>query len=72
MSFLETGLVWHDFTDKRLKLAEYIIGKLDYDGYIQARLGFHQRQSGIQLNMEVSEEEWQGYMTVIQVFDPQV
>jgi RNA polymerase sigma-54 factor len=59
-----------DFTEKELKLAEYIIGNIDDDGYLRRDLASISDDLAFHLNMEVSEEELARILTVIQSFDP--
>ncbi len=59
-----------DFNEKELNLAEYIIGNIDEDGYLRRDLLSISDDLAFHLNMEVSEEELEKILSVIQGFDP--
>ena len=56
--------------DNQKKLAEYLIGNIDDDGYIRRDLSSISDDMVFQLNMEVKEELLEEVLKVIQGFDP--
>ncbi len=58
------------FSERELKLAEYIIGNIDEDGYLRRDLPSISDDLAFHLNMGVSEEELEKILRVIQDFDP--
>ena len=56
--------------DKEVKIAEYIIGNIDDDGYLRRDLSAIADDLIFQANLEVSEEEIQKVLKVIQDFEP--
>ena len=56
--------------DRQKKLAEYLIGNIDDDGYIRRNLSSVSDDMVFHLNMEVKEEELEEVLKVIQGFDP--
>ena len=56
--------------DNQKKLAEYLIGNIDDDGYIRRDLSSISDDMFFQLNMEVKEELLEEVLKVIQGFDP--
>lgn len=58
------------FNERELKLAEYIIGNIDEDGYLRRDLPSISDDLAFHLNMGVSEEELEKILRVIQGFDP--
>ncbi len=58
------------FDEKELKLAEYIIGNIDEDGYLRRELISISDDLAFHLNLNVSEEELEKILRVIQGFDP--
>lgn len=59
-----------DLTDEEQQLAEYIIGNIDDDGYLRRDLPAISDDLAFNLNMEVSEQELQKILKVVQQFDP--
>jgi len=59
-----------NFTEKELQLAEYIIGNIDEDGYLRRDLLSISDDLAFHLNLNVSEEELEKILRVIQGFDP--
>ena len=66
--FEQLGLT--DFPEEKRKLAEYVIGNIDEDGYLRRDLESICDDLAFNLNLEVSEEELQGILKRIQKFDP--
>ena len=64
----QLGLV--KLTEKQQQLAEYIIGNIDDDGYLRRDLEAISDDLAFNLNMDVSEEELEEVLMVIQDFDP--
>jgi RNA polymerase sigma-54 factor len=58
------------FNDQQKLLAEYIIGNIDDDGYLRRDLLSISDDLAFHLNMDVSEEELEKILSVIQDFDP--
>ena len=56
--------------DSQKKLAEYLIGNIDDDGYIRRNLSSISDDMVFQLNIEVKEELLEEVLKVIQGFDP--
>ncbi|MBK5202255.1 MAG: RNA polymerase factor sigma-54 [Prolixibacteraceae bacterium] len=56
--------------ERQKKLAEYLIGNIDDDGYIRRNLSSISDDMIFHLNMEVKEEELEEVLKVIQSFDP--
>lgn len=59
-----------ELNDQQKKLAEYIIGNIDEDGYLRRDLLSISDDLAFTLNMNVSEEELEEILEVIQDFDP--
>ncbi|MGE0018884.1 MAG: RNA polymerase factor sigma-54 [Draconibacterium sp.] len=59
-----------DLTDEEQQLAEYIIGNIDDDGYLRRDLPAISDDLAFNLNMEISEQELQKILKVVQQFDP--
>jgi len=57
-------------SDLERKIAEYIIGNLDDDGYLRREIGAIVDDLAFNLNLETSEAEIQRILKVIQDFDP--
>ncbi len=66
--FEQLGLT--DFSEDKRKLAEYVIGNIDEDGYLRRDLESICDDLAFNLNLEVSEEELQEILKRIQKFDP--
>jgi RNA polymerase sigma-54 factor len=58
------------FNERELNLAEYIIGNIDEDGYLRRDLPSISDDLAFHLNMNVTEEELERILLVIQNFDP--
>lgn len=59
-----------DLTEEEQQLAEYIIGNIDDDGYLRRDLPAISDDLAFNLNMEVSEQDLQKILNVVQQFDP--
>jgi RNA polymerase sigma-54 factor len=59
-----------DLNEEQKKLAEYIIGNIDEDGYLRRDLSAISDDLAFTLNMEVSEKELENILETIQDFDP--
>jgi len=59
-----------DLNEEKRKLAEYIIGNIDDDGYLRRDLIAISDDLAFNLNMNVSEEELEDLLETIQEFDP--
>ncbi len=59
-----------DFNDQQKMLAEYIIGNIDEDGYLRRDLLSISDDLAFHLNLDVSEQELEKILSVIQEFDP--
>jgi RNA polymerase sigma-54 factor len=57
-------------TDRQRKIAEYIIGNLDDDGYLRRELEAIVDDMAFTQGIEVSEEELYKVLEIIQDFDP--
>ncbi len=64
----QLGLAY--LADHEKKLAEYIIGNIDEDGYLRRDLGSISDDMAFNLNMEVTEEELLEVLKIVQKFDP--
>jgi RNA polymerase sigma-54 factor len=68
--YLKDQLRMVDLSERERRLAEYIIGNIDDDGYLRRDLMSISDDLAFNLNMEVTEEELKGLLNVIQEFDP--
>lgn len=59
-----------DLNEERRKLAEYVIGNIDEDGYLRRDLLSISDDLAFNMNMEVSEQELKDILEIIQEFDP--
>jgi RNA polymerase sigma-54 factor len=59
-----------DLAEEQQKIAEYIIGNFDEDGYLRRDPAAISDDLAFTLNMDVSEEELEKLLKVIQSFDP--
>ncbi|MDR2911136.1 MAG: RNA polymerase factor sigma-54 [Bacteroidales bacterium] len=59
-----------DLSEHQSKLAEYIIGNIDDDGYLRRELEAISDDISFNMNMEVSEEELLKILKIIQELDP--
>ena len=59
-----------DLDDEKRKLAEYIIGNIDDDGYLRRDLLSISDDLAFNMNMTVSEKELEELLEIIQDFDP--
>lgn len=64
----QLGLAYID--DRQKKLAEYVIGNIDDDGYLRRDLDSISDDLAFNLNMEVSEDELLKILEIVQKFDP--
>jgi len=68
--YLKDQLRMVDLPEKDRRLAEYIIGNIDDDGYLRRDLLSISDDLAFNLNMEVTEEKLKELLHVIQQFDP--
>ncbi len=68
--FLTEQLSLSDLNDDDQQLAEYVLGNIDDDGYLRRDLMSISDDLAFNLNMDVSEEELERILKVIQDFDP--
>lgn len=68
--FLLQQLGLRDLPEKEVKIAEYIIGNMDDDGYLRRDLSAIADDLVFQAGQEVSETEIQRLLTLIQDFEP--
>ncbi|MGV8092469.1 MAG: hypothetical protein AB2L24_11460 [Mangrovibacterium sp.] len=59
-----------NLTRTQKQLAEYIIGNIDDDGYLRRDLASISDDLAFNVNMEVSEQELEEILRIIQDFDP--
>ena len=67
---LKAQLGLQNLTEFESKLAEYIIGNIDDDGYLRRDLGSIVDDLAFTLNIETTEEELGKILEIIQDFDP--
>lgn len=63
-------LAMADLDEQQRKLAEYIIGNIDDDGYLRRDLPSISDDLAFNLNMDVAEDELEELLEIIQDFDP--
>lgn len=68
--FMSEQLNLSDLSDHERQLAEYILGNIDDDGYLRRDLMSISDDLAFNMNMDVSEEELEKILKVIQDFDP--
>ena len=68
--FLTEQLSLSDLNDQEQQLAEYVLGNIDDDGYLRRDLMSISDDLAFNLNMDVSEDELEKILKVIQDFDP--
>ncbi len=68
--FMNEQLGLAEMNEEQQKLAEYIIGNIDEDGYLRRDLLSISDDLAFNLNMEVSEKELEEILDIIQDFDP--
>jgi len=68
--FMSEQLRLTDLTEHERQLAEYILGNIDDDGYLRRDLLSISDDLAFNMNMDVSEEELEKILKVIQDFDP--
>ena len=68
--FMSEQLSLTDLTEHERQLAEYILGNIDDDGYLRRDLLSISDDLAFNMNMDVSEEELEKILKVIQDFDP--
>lgn len=68
--FLSQQLGLRDLPEKQLKIAEYIIGNIDDDGYLRRDLSAIADDLIFQAGQEVSESDIEAVLGVIQDFEP--
>ena len=59
-----------DLPEKEMKIAEYIIGNIDDDGYLRRELSAIADDLVFQAGQDVNEKEIEEVLTIIQDFDP--
>ncbi len=67
---LQEQLSLTDLSEDDQKLAEYVLGNIDEDGYLRRDLMSISDDIAFNLNMDVPEEKLEEILTVIQDFDP--
>ncbi len=68
--YLGEQLAYQQLSDDRLKIARYIIGNLDEEGYLRRELSAIADDLAFNVGMDVSEEELEQVLAVIQSLDP--
>ena len=68
--FLTEQLSLSDLNELERQLAEYVLGNIDDDGYLRRDLMSISDDLAFNLNLDVSEEELEKILEVIQDFDP--
>lgn len=68
--FLLQQLGLRDLPEKQVRIAEYIIGNIDDDGYLRRELSAIADDLVFQAGQDVSEKEIDEILTIIQDFDP--
>jgi RNA polymerase sigma-54 factor len=68
--FLQEQIGMSMLGEKERKLAEYIIGNIDEDGYLRRDLLSISDDLAFSLNMDIPESELDNILTLIQDFDP--
>ena len=68
--FLLQQLGLRDLPDKQMKIAEYIIGNIDDDGYLRRDLSAIADDLIFQAGQEVDEKEIESILNIIQDFEP--
>lgn len=68
--FLLQQLGLRDLPEKQMKIAEYIIGNIDDDGYLRRELSAIADDLVFQAGQDVDEKEIEEILTIIQDFDP--
>ncbi len=67
---LDEQIGLQDFTEKQEKIAKYIIGNIDEDGYLRRTPREITKDITFATNVEVSEEEVEEVLKAVQQFDP--
>ena len=68
--YLLQQLGLRDLPEKEMKIAEYIIGNIDDDGYLRRELSAIADDLVFQAGQDVNEKEIEEVLTIIQDFDP--
>lgn len=68
--YLLQQLGLRDLPEKEVKIAEYIIGNIDDDGYLRRELSAIADDLVFQAGQDVDEKEIEDVLTIIQDFDP--
>lgn len=68
--FLLQQLGLRDLPEKQMKIAEYIIGNIDDDGYLRRELSAIADDLVFQAGQDVDEKEIEEVLAIIQDFDP--
>ena len=69
-AYLLQQLGLRDLPEKEMKIAEYIIGNIDDDGYLRRELSAIADDLVFQAGQDVNEKEIEEVLTIIQDFDP--
>lgn len=67
---LEAQLGYTELDERERKIAQFVIGMLDDDGYLRRDLESLSDDIAFRLNIETSEEELEKILSVIQEFEP--
>src|SRR5699024_766909 len=68
--YLLQQLGLRDLPEKQVKIAEYIIGNIDDDGYLRRDLSAIADDLVFQAGQDVTEKEIEAVLTIIQDYDP--
>ncbi len=68
--FLLQQLGFRNLPDKEMKIAEYIIGNIDDDGYLRRDLGAIADDLMFQAGLDISEKDVENILKMIQDFEP--
>ena len=68
--FLLQQLGFRNLPDKEMKIAEYIIGNIDDDGYLRRDLGAIADDLMFQVGLDISEKDVENILKMIQDFEP--
>ena len=68
--FLLHQLGFRNLPDKEMKIAEYIIGNIDDDGYLRRDLGAIADDLMFQAGLDISEKDVENILKMIQDFEP--
>ena len=68
--FLLQQLGFRNLPDKEMKIAEYVIGNIDDDGYLRRDLGAIADDLMFQAGLDISEKDVENILKMIQDFEP--